>query len=410
VSRRTRNRRKALSGLALAALASVAAAAPIGGSASAGLATGNGDGGIELHSIGQFQNPVFTAFAPGRANTVYVVEQAGTVQAVVNGVVQPQTFLDIRDRTGFDSCDAQCGEQGLLSIAFDPGFAVNGAFYAYYTNTTGDIELDEFHTNSPTDADESSRAKVISVRHRFASNHNGGTVAFGPDGYLYMGTGDGGIADDPHQNSQDKDKLLGKLLRLDVDGAGTEGGYAIPQDNPYVGKKGRDEIMAIGLRNPYRFSFNSNNDNIAIGDVGQDRWEEIDYEKPAKLIGANFGWDRWEGTHRHKEGGRISSTPFAGKHDKPIHEYSHKNGCSITGGILVTDPDLPSLYGRYLYADFCAGQLRSLVPSLSEASGDHKVGVAISSPTSLRADPNNGGDVYVSSLDGDVYRIDPLVN
>ena len=293
-----------------------------------------------------------------------MVEQTGTVRALVDGVEQPQPFLDIRDRTGFDSCGSQCGEQGLLSIAFDPGFASNGAFYAYYTNTRGDIEVDEFHTTSPLDTDESSRAKVISIPHRFASNHNGGTVAFGPDGYLYMGTGDGGIADDPKQNGQDKDKLLGKLLRLDVDGASPGGGYEIPPGNPYVGKPGRDEIMAIGLRNPYRFSFDPFNSRIAIGDVGQNRWEEIDYEKASKLDGANFGWDRWEGTHRHKEGGRVSSTPFAGKHDKPIFEYSHKRGCSITGGVVVSDPDLSTLYGRYLYADFCAGKLRSLVPSL----------------------------------------------
>ena len=234
---------------------------------------GNGNGGVEAESLTstQFNNPIYVTTPPGQSDPLYVVERGGTVETVIGGTVQPDPFLDIRDRTTSD------GERGLLSIAFDPDYSSNDLFYAYYTNNAGNIEVDEFHADSSTDADEQSRRQVITVPHPGASNHNGGTVAFGPDGYLYMATGDGGSAGDPNENAQNKRSLLGKMLRIEPHSAD---GYRIPKGNPFAKRAGKNEIYALGLRNPFRYSFDALTGNVAIGDVGQDRFEEIDYETP----------------------------------------------------------------------------------------------------------------------------------
>lgn len=362
---------------------------------------GGGHGGIRLKEIGEFNSPTNVAFAPGEGNKVYVVEQAGTVRVIVNGRRRSQPFLNIKGRV------LAGGERGLLSIAFHPGYRHNHAVYAYYTNHTGDIEVDEFKTSSATHARGGSRRKVISIRHRFADNHNGGQLAFDRHGLLHLGTGDGGAGDDPRENGQDKGSLLGKLLRIRVDGHG--GGYTSPAGNPYVGRKGRDEIVARGLRNPYRFSFDSKTGRIVIGDVGQGLREEVDYERLAALPGANFGWDRWEGTLRHDApGDNESSTPDRRHHDKPIHQYSHNDGrCAIIGGFVVRDKRLRSLYGRYLYSDNCDGKLRSLVPRLGHAKRDRKLGRSVSSPSSFGEAKTHRHTIYVASLNGPVYRLLP---
>jgi glucose/arabinose dehydrogenase len=366
---------------------------------------GDGEGGVNLVNVGngEFEAPVNVAFAPQRSDNIYVVEQRGTVQVLVDNVEQPVPFLDIRNRTNAS------GEQGLLGLAFHPNFDANGLVYAYYTHAgTNDIVVSEFETASATDADESSHRQVIRIRHRFASNHNGGQLLFGPDGFLYMATGDGGDAGDPRENAQNKRSLLGKLLRINpLDPPGARD-YRSPQGNPYKGKKGRDEIFARGLRNPFRFSFDTDTKRIAIGDVGQSRFEEVHYEGPKTLRNANFGWDRWEGLKRYQDSAdNESQRPKAKHHDKPIHVYGHDQGRAITGGLVVRDPELTSLYGRYLYADFFEPKLRSLIPALGGAQDDKPLGLEFGQATSFTASPFSD-EVFVTSLGGEVGFLEPL--
>jgi hypothetical protein len=244
---------------------------------------------------------------------------------------------------------------------------------------------------------------VIAIPHPVNANHNGGQMQF-LDDLLYFGTGDGGSGGDPPNNAQNKEVLLGKLLRIDPRPANGQP-YAVPPSNPFVGRPGRDEIYSYGLRNPFRFSFDTvtaKQPRIAIGDVGQNRFEELDYTTVAAASGANFGWDAFEGFAPYRD--ENSGTPDPGGTIKPIFAYSHSRAgsCSIIGGYVVRDRTLRSLYRRYVYADLCEAQLRSLVPHLKRASGDHKLGLEVSSPTSFGED--DARRLYVSSLEGPVYR------
>ncbi len=347
--------------------------------------------GLRLDQVGSFDSPVYVAAAPGAAKLLFVVEQPGTIAVMRDGHTLDRKFLDIHNivKSG--------GEQGLLSMAFDPGYAHNRRFYVYYTNQSGNIEVDGLRTKrkSSTRADARSRQKVIEIPHPTFENHNGGQLQFGPDGHLYLGTGDGGSGGDPDGNAQNKSILLGKLLRIDPR---KKGGYSVPKSNPFVHGKGKAEIYATGLRNPFRFSFDSKTKDIWIGDVGQDQWEEIDHVSAHKLRGANFGWDRFEGNH-----------VFEGNGDKPSHyrppvlELSHTDGyCAIIGGYVVRDNSVPALDGRYVYSDNCHGTLRSLDPH-NPANSDGSIGLDVSSPSSFGVDSQ--GHVYVTSLSGPVYRI-----
>jgi glucose/arabinose dehydrogenase len=370
---------------------------------------GNGQGGVGLEQVGgPFNTPVNSAFAAGETDKVYVVEQGGTARAVVGGTTQPDAFLDITNRTD------NSGEQGFLSMAFHPDFQSNGLVYAYYTDEdNGDIVVDEFDTLSDTDADEASRRQVIRIRHRFASNHNGGHITFGPDGYLYISTGDGGSGDDPRENGQDKDSLLGKLLRIDPLQSGGHA-YTVPGDNPFVGKKGDNEVYAIGLRNPFRFNFEPESGNIMIGDVGQNRFEEVDIESENSIVKANFGWDRFEGFRRTnvpRSEDNTSKTPTRSNHDKPVLAYNHSNGASVIGGLVVRDEDLTNLYGRYLFTDFYEDRFRSFVPQLSRVNNYSELDTPIDSISSFSEDPVTR-DVYVTSRgaqagQGRLYRLEP---
>ena len=236
---------------------------------------------------------------------------------------------------------------------------------------------------------------MLEVPHPRFSNHNGGQLQFGPDGLLYIGTGDGGSANDPAGNAQDKGSLLGKLLRINPLRRGRGKPYGIPNSNPYADEDGRDEIYARGLRNPWRFSFDRR--RIAIGDVGQDRVEEVDYETLRGARGANFGWDAFEGN-------ALIEPPAPSGHERPIHTYSHAGGgCSITGGYVVRDPALGSLRGRYVYGDLCLGELRSFEPGLGGARDDGRLGLPrIDSLSSFGVDDRRR--LYVASLGGGVWR------
>ncbi|MFI5028358.1 MAG: PQQ-dependent sugar dehydrogenase [Solirubrobacterales bacterium] len=382
--------------LALAALSSCGAS----GAPSSGASGRRHAGPIALKKIGNFGNPVYLTGAPGSPNLLFVVEQTGKVVVLRGGHPLRRPFLDISGLVSFE------GERGLLSIAFPPDYARSGRFYAYYTDKKGNLRIDEFHRRSQTLAAIGSRRGVIEIPHPVNANHNGGQMQFLGD-LLYFGTGDGGSAGDPPNNAQNKNVLLGKLLRIDPRPSGGRP-YTVPASNPFVGKPGRDEIYSYGLRNPFRFSFDrasAQSPRIVIGDVGQNRFEEVDYTTVAGASGANFGWDAFEGfaPYREENGG----TPDPGGTVKPIFAYSHsRNGsCAIVGGYVVHDPRLPSLQGRYLYSDYCEGGLHSLLPRLGRARDDHRLGLSVQSPTSFGEDDR--GRIYVCSQLGPVYRLVP---
>jgi glucose/arabinose dehydrogenase len=350
-----------------------------------------------LEPVGTYSSPVFVTSDPSDPHRIFVVEQGGTIKLTQGGTTS--TFLDA------SAIVSTGGEQGLLSMAFAPDYTTSGHFYVYFTNLNGDIEIDEF-TAASIPVDLGSRRPVITIPHPGQSNHNGGQLQFGPDRYLYLATGDGGGGGDPDTNAQDLGSLLGKVLRIDPAQDGTSP-YTVPADNPFVGVTGaRPEIWSYGLRNPFRFSFDRLTGALLIGDVGQGAREEVDYE-PAGAGGGradNFGWSCREGLIAYTDATPDPACAGASGFTEPIHDYDHTGGnCSITGGYVVRDQSLGDLYGRYLYADFCVGQLRSHVPALPAASGDRAEGISVANPSSFGED--SCGRVYVASLGGEVHRL-----
>ena len=356
------------------------------------VASGSARAGVtqySLESIGEFDNPVYVDDDGVNDNLAFVVEQGGRIQVVRDGAALDKPFLDI------DEFVVSGGEEGLLSVAFDPDYADNGRFYVYYVNGNHDIRVDQFERKKATRARVSSRRKVIVVEHNQADNHNGGQLQTGPDGLLYLATGDGGPQGDPENDAQRTNSLLGKVLRIDPK---AKGGYEIPDDNPYADGPGKDEIYALGLRNPYRFSFDSGNGALTIGDVGGSAWEEVDYVVDPQP-GMNFGWNDYEGLEETGFGTGDNADPKV----DPIHVYSHADSnCAVTGGFVVHDPGLPTLAGQYVFADYCEDGLRTLqVPS--GAAG-----------ASLNLQPSNvsgfgegfGGQIYVVSRSGDVATLE----
>jgi glucose/arabinose dehydrogenase len=354
-------------------------------------------GSLALKRIGSFDNPVYVSGAPGFPRLLFVVEQPGRVE-VLSGGHRRGTFLDLRARVGYG------GERGLLSLAFPPDYPRSKRVYVYYTDRAGNIRVDEFKRRSALRADPRSERQVIEIPHPVNANHNGGQLQFLGD-LLYLGTGDGGSGGDPPNNAQSRDVLLGKLLRIDPRPRHGRP-YSIPPSNPFVGRPGRDEIYSYGLRNPFRFSFDTvtaPQPRIAIGDVGQNRFEELDYTTATAAGGANFGWDAFEGFAPYRD--ENSGTPDPGGTVKPIFAYGHDRGgsCSIIGGYVVRDRSLRSLYKRYVYADLCEGQLRSLDPHLRRAGEDRELGLAVTSPSSFGEDER--GRLYICSLAGPVFRL-----
>jgi Glucose / Sorbosone dehydrogenase len=360
-----------------------------GGPARAGTAS------FDLVDIGNFDSPVHVDDAPGATGHLYVVEQDGTIEVLVNEVQESEPFLDIQDIV------ASGGEEGLLSVAFHPDYAENRRFYVYYTTNGHDIRIDQFRRRAadPLSAGVGSRRKVIKIDHDQADNHNGGQVQFGPDGYLYAGIGDGGPQGDPENDAQRKRKnLLGKLIRIDPL---PQGGYESPPDNPYVGEPGRNEIAALGLRNPWRFSFDSLTGALTIGDVGGGAFEEVDYV--ADGVGANFGWNDYEGFMETSFGIGANANPRT----EPIAVFGHGDGdnfCAIAGGYVVRDPGLPDLAGQYILSDLCQSEIRALqIPSGSDGTD-----VGVSGSSVVAFGEGEGNQIYVVDLAGDVFRLEQL--
>jgi glucose/arabinose dehydrogenase len=381
--------------------------------------TGNGNGHVGLKQIGDFDEPVYTETAPGKANKklLFVVERGGVVRVMRGKNTLNKPFIDVTGNTKLDFNGTPFNERGLLSIAFDPGYAKNRRFYLYYTAAPdGDVTVAQFKRkkNSKVVADPSTAKQIISIPHSTYPNHNGGQVTFGPDGNMWLATGDGGFACDPNENAQNLDSLLGKLLRI---APKASGGYSVPKDNPFVGSAGADEIYSYGLRNPFRFSFDKSTKTIAIGDVGQDAWEEVDYLKTAKAAGANFGWDAYEGDDplvlpSFCESTGDTPTPLPDGSTFPILTYPHSSadpdqytGCAIIGGPVVRNEKLKSLYGRYLYSDSCDGGIQSLVPGTGGATGDKPLGRSLEGPSSITEVRKHR--VYATSLSGPVYKLVP---
>jgi len=343
---------------------------------------------------GGFSFPVFVDAPPGD-DRLFVATKDGRIHIIKDGATLVQPFLDISEPTNND------GEQGLLGLAFHPDYASNGLFYVHYSDRHGDTKIFEYRVGSNPDLADLETARLLLVVTQPASNHNGGMLAFGPDGYLYIGLGDGGGAGDRYGNGQRPDTLLGTLLRIDPVGGDPVGGlaYAIPPDNPFVDGGGAPEVWAYGLRNPWRFSFDG--DLLYIGDVGQNRWEEIDVVS-ASAAGINYGWPIMEGNSCFSPSSGCDTDGLL----LPIAEYSHGDGCSVTGGYVYRGAAIPELAGRYFYSDYCGGWLRSFVNEDGVATDmqDHtgQVG-SLDSVVSFGTD--SFGELYVTTSGGDVWKL-----
>lgn len=347
--------------------------------------------GLKLVKVGSFDAPVFVTAPPADRGRQFVVEQAGRIRVIRNGKKLSKPFLDIRRLV------TSGGEQGLLSMAFAPDYATSKRFYVYYTDKDADQRVVQYTAASADRADAGS-AKLVLRMADPEGNHNGGSLVFGPDGHLYIGTGDGGGAGDLHGrfgNGQDKTSLLGKILRITPKAGG---GYTTPASNPFKGSGGRPAIYAYGLRNPWRFSFDRRTGAMTIGDVGQDEIEEINFVRKGKGLGANFGWRAFEGNDRYKSG---ESAPG---HVKPVITHTHSNGwLSITGGVVVRDRGVPGAYGKYVYGDFVKGELFSAKLDTPKAKRVRNTGLKVDALSSFGEDAR--GRVYAVSLNGAVYRL-----
>lgn len=351
--------------------------------------------GVKLTRIGTFSAPTYVAQAPGDVHRLFVVEQAGRIRVVRDGRVLGAPFLDIRRLV------VSGGEQGLLSMAFAPDYATSGRFYVDYTDVNGNTRVVAYRRSRSADRADPRSARLVLFQRQPQPNHNGGQLQFGPDGFLYIGLGDGGAEGDPHGrvgNGQSLGTQLGKILRIQPL---PNGGYRVPADNPFVRRRGaQPTIYAWGLRNPWRFSFDRATGDMVIGDVGQDTIEEVDFRTRGTGRGVNFGWRAWEGTRRYDPSVRAPSAVG------PVLEYTHAGGnCSITGGYVIRDPRLPALAGRYVYGDFCAGNLFTARLSQHGSRARHALGLHVASLSSFGEDTR--GRVYAVSLDGPVYRLDP---
>ncbi len=349
---------------------------------------------LELFTDG-FTRPV--AIANAGDNRLFIVEQAGRISIVDStGKTNEQPFLDIRDKI-----KSTGNEQGLLGLAFHPEYKSNGLFYVNYTNLSGSTVISRFacHWSNPDSALSDSEFTILSFDQPY-SNHNGGDLKFGPDGYLYIASGDGGNRGDPENRAQNPDELLGKMLRIDVDGGSP---YAIPESNPFTDSATvLDEIWAMGLRNPWRFSFDRETGDLWIGDVGQGEWEEINFQVADSKGGENYGWRCYEGTESYN----LTDCPDANSFVLPVYAYDHgpTGGCSVTGGYVYRGNDFPSLTGYYFFTDYCTNRLVSLHDSAGNWVGSE-----------YDEYPNEGfstfgenytGELFIAGLNsGKVYRI-----
>jgi len=348
------------------------------------------DGGVGGVKIADgLQRPLYLTHAGDGSGRLFIVEQPGRIRLVQNGVLLPDPFLDIAQLVNNSG-----NEQGLLGLAFSPAYAGNGQFFVNYTDANGDTTIMRYSVSSdPNRADPASARLVLHVKQPYP-NHNGGDLVFGPDGDLYIGLGDGGSQGDPNGNGQNLKALLGKMLRIDVN----QEPYAIPPDNPFVNRAdARSEIWAYGLRNPWRYSFDRATGDLYIADVGQDTYEEVNFQPASSKGGEDYGWNFMEGLHHYQ--GQAPEGLTA-----PIAEYSHsEGGCSVTGGYVYRGPSLPGLKGVYLFGDYCSGIIWGL--SRTAAGKWQKVKLWSTSFNISSFGEDEAGEVYVVDHGGAVYQI-----
>jgi len=384
-----------LRGFSMALVAAVVALAAGPGPGAASVTTAHI--ALLLKASGLSQ-PLFVSSVHDGSGRLFIVEKTGRIRIYYGGHVYATPFLDIHTLV------SQGSEQGLLGLAFSPAFKTNHHLYVNYTNLSGNTVIREYRasTTNPNVVVTSSARTILTITQPYA-NHNGGMLAFGPDGYLYIGMGDGGSAGDPGNRAQSLNTLLGKMLRIDVNHTTSTRQYAIPSTNPFVGKYGLDEIWEYGLRNPWRFSFDKLNGNLFIGDVGQDTWEEIDRGvRTASGAGraANWGWHVLEGRACYSPPTGCST---AGK-AMPLAVYQHLNGrCSVTGGYVYRGSAIPALAGVYLFADYCTGEIFGVTAGASPPLTPTLLldtNLAISS-----FGQDEAGELYVTDLNGAFYKI-----
>jgi len=352
----------------------------------------------------------FLGAPPLDPTRLFIVEQAGRVRVVKNGTLLADPFIDLTDRV------LSGGERGLLSIAFHPHYASNGRFFLYYTNLDGNLVIARYETDPNADTADSTTEKILlTIPHPGEANHNGGQLEFGPDGFLWIGTGDGGGEGDPGGNAQNSAAFLGKLLRVDAD-VDTPPYYSVPPSNPFA-RGVRPEVWAKGFRNPWRFSFDRETHDLYIGDVGQDTWEEVDVQPAASMGGENYGWNVLEATHCYPPGATCSTAGFT----LPVVEYPHDlngvedaNGCAIAGGYAYRGCRMPDLRGTYFYGDFCTAFVRTfkgVSGGVAQNEADLTAelapdgGSTIDNITSFGEDAR--GELYIVSQSGNVFAIVP---
>jgi len=346
--------------------------------------------GIKLEQVvGGLHSPIGITSAPDASGRLFVNEQGGVIRVVEpDGTLRREPFVDLSDRIEAG------GERGLLGVAFHPDFAANGRLFVHYSRAgDGATVISELTAAADHETASAASERVIFTLHQPFANHNGGEIAFGPDGYLYIGLGDGGSEGDPLGNGQNRRVLLGKILRIDVDGPPSLGkNYAIPSTNPYAPGgiapgAGLQEIWAYGLRNPWRFSFDRGTGDLYIGDVGQNAWEEIDHQPASSTGGENYGWNIFEASHCSSNCGSITQVP-------PVAEYGHSAGCAVTGGYVYRGDRQPALVGTYLFADYCSGTIWTL------PAGSAGLTPRILAETGLQISSFGEGD------DGEIYLVD----
>ncbi|MFZ5816595.1 MAG: PQQ-dependent sugar dehydrogenase [Bacillota bacterium] len=334
--------------------------------------------------------PIAMTHAGDGSGRLFVLEQKGRVRVIEGGRLLPEPYLDLTDRV-----NSRANEQGLLGLAFHPQYRENGVLYIHYTGAKGETVISRFRRSArdPGKGDPASEEVLLTVEQPYA-NHNGGTILFGPDGYLYIALGDGGSGGDPGNRAQNLESLLGKILRIDV---GTAGSYRIPASNPFVGRPGRDEIWAYGLRNPWRISFDRVTGDLWIADVGQNEIEEINRQPAASRGGENYGWKAYEGSRRYASAVEAPGAVF------PVAEYTHREGgCSVTGGYVYRGRRHLELTGVYLYADFCSGKIWGL----RNQGGVWSVSLLLESGLNIPAiGEDEAGELYVIDRSGALYRV-----
>lgn len=344
---------------------------------------------VKLQAVAEgLVEPVF-ATAPAGDARLFIAERNGRIRILANGALLAEPFLDIRSRVNF------VGERGMLSMTFHPQYATNGRFFVYYVDLQGDIAIERFASTPGSNVAGASEGIVLGIPHG-RSEHHGGLAAFGPDGMLYVATGDGGCCGDPFDNAQDLNSLLGKILRIDV----ASFPYEIPSDNPYVDVAGaRAEIWAVGLRSPWRFTFDLPTGTLLLGDVGQDAHEEINIV-PANAAGLNYGWPFMEGTACFRPATNCDSgEPLT----LPAVHYEHTLGCSVIGGHVYRGTAIPELTGQYLYSDYCGGWLRSFTLTTAGV-GEHQLWTGVQLPNAVSFGRDGAGELYLIGRGG-VFQI-----